>query len=177
MAGALAARLNLRHVELDAIHWEPDWTPAPDNLILSRTMEATAEPGWVVDGNYGRLLRDHNMSNANTIVWLDFPLTITLPRCLKRSWTRWRSQELLWGNNRERFWKHFLPWDDSLIWWNLKRHYPRQRQYAANMTNPRWSGKQFHRLRTPKQAEYFLHHTTLTPDFTPGRASNVTSDT
>jgi len=27
-AAALAAALDLAHIELDALHWEPDWVPA-----------------------------------------------------------------------------------------------------------------------------------------------------
>jgi len=29
MAGRLAIRLGARHIELDALHWDPNWTEAP----------------------------------------------------------------------------------------------------------------------------------------------------
>ena len=156
VAAALAQRLALRHIELDALNWEPNWTQASDAVFLDRVLTAIAEPGWAMDGNYNRLLRPHTWTAANTIVWLDFPLRITIPRTLARSWRRWRNQELLWGTNRERFWEHFLPWDRSLIWWTLKRHHRRQRTYSAAMADSQWEGAQFVRLRSPAEVERFL---------------------
>ena len=156
LARAFADRLGLRHIELDALNWEPNWTQASDEVVVDRVLSAIAEPGWAMDGNYGRILRPHTWTAANTIVWLDFPLRITIPRTLARSWRRWRSQELLWGTNRERFWEHFLPSNRSLIWWTLTTHGRRREAYAGAMTDSQWEGAQFVRLRSPAEVERFL---------------------
>ena len=156
LARAFAERFGLRHIELDALNWELNWTQASDDVVVDRVLSAIAEPGWAMDGNYGRILRPHTWSAANTIVWLDFPLRVTLLRTLARSWRRWRTGELLWGTNRERFWEHFLPWDRSLIWWTLKSHRRRRRAYSAAMTDPQWEGTQFVRLRSPAEVGPFF---------------------
>ncbi len=156
LARALAQRLDLRHIEIDALHWEPNWTSAPNDVLLERVLNATAEPGWAMDGNYGNAIRPHTFATADTIVWIDFPLRITLRRCLSRSWRRYRTRELLWGSNRERFWEHFLPWDRSLFWWILKSHHRRRRTYTAAMTDPQWEGTTFVRLFTPAEVDQFL---------------------
>ncbi len=156
LARALAERLGLRHIELDALHWEPNWTSASDDVLLARVCEAIADPGWVIDGNYGRIVRPLTWGVADTVVWLDFPLWVTLPRTLARSFRRWRTRELLWGTNRERFWEHFLPWNRSLIWWTLTNHRRRRTAYAAAMTDPQFRDTQFLRLRSPAEVEPFL---------------------
>ncbi len=161
LAAALAERLGLRHVELDSLSWQPNWTPTPDDVFLEHVHEAVAQSGWVIDGNYGRIVRPITWAAADTVVWLDFPLRVTLPRTLARSFRRWRTRELLWGTNRERFWEHFLPWDRSLIWWTLKSHRRRRVDYAAAMTDPQWEGTQFIRLRSPAEVEPFLERVTL----------------
>lgn len=57
VAVALAERLGLRHVELDSLSWQPNWTPTPDDVFLEQVHEAVVESGWVIDGNYGRIVR------------------------------------------------------------------------------------------------------------------------
>ena len=44
-ARALAARLDVPYVELDALHWEADWTEAPDEVMRQRVADATAGDG------------------------------------------------------------------------------------------------------------------------------------
>jgi len=161
LAAALAERLGLRHVELDALSWQPNWTPTADEVFLEQVHEAVANPGWVIDGNYGRIIRPITWAAADTVVWLDFPLRVTLPRTLARSFRRWRTRELLWGTNRERFWEHFLPWDRSLIWWTLKSHRRRRVAYSAAMTDPQYEGTRFIRLRSPAEVEPFLDRVRL----------------
>lgn len=148
LAAAIAARLGLRHVEIDALSWMPNWTATPRDELRRRVAAALAEPGWVVDGNYLSSLGDLTFAAADTVVWLDLPLRVTLPRTLARSWRRWRTRELLWGVNRERLWEHFLPWDRSLIWWTLTSHRRRQRAYEAAMADPQGRAR-FVRLRSP----------------------------
>jgi dephospho-CoA kinase len=72
LARALAQRLGLEHVELDALHHDPGWTPAPAPVLQARVSSALDDArGWVVDGNYdgklGALVRDR----AELVVWLD----------------------------------------------------------------------------------------------------------
>jgi adenylate kinase family enzyme len=130
-ARALAARLGLRCIELDALHWEPAWTEAAPDVMRTRVADAIAPDGWVVDGNY-RVVRDLVWARADTVVWLDYPLRTILWRYARRTLRRIRSHEELWPGtgNRERLSMHLLQ-RDGLLWWILgtyrrhRRDYPR----------------------------------------------------
>src|SRR5687768_13420816 len=83
-AAALAARVGLPHVELDALHWEPDWVEVPDDIFRSRVTDLVATEGWVVDGNYS-VVRDMVWARADTIVWLDYRFPLVFGRALRRT--------------------------------------------------------------------------------------------
>src|SRR5436190_10107326 len=61
------------HVELDALHWESNWTEADTETFRRRIIEATAGDRWVVDGNYAKG-RDLVWPRAEMIVWLDYSI-------------------------------------------------------------------------------------------------------
>jgi ABC-type phosphonate transport system ATPase subunit len=60
VAKALAARLSVRHVELDAIYHQANWTPLPTDQFRRRVADAITSDGWVVDGNY---------SSVRDVIW------------------------------------------------------------------------------------------------------------
>lgn len=101
LGAELARRLGAAFIELDALFWKPGWKAPPDEQFRERLIEAHAAETWVSVGNYLRHTRDVTWPRADTIVWLDFPLTLTTRRVLLRSWRRWRTGELLWGTNHE----------------------------------------------------------------------------
>ncbi len=76
---------------------------------------------------------------------------------LKRSWRRWRSGELLWGTNRERFWPQLMVWRqaDSLLWWIVTQHRRRRRQTFEAMADARWAHIRFVRLVAQRDVEAF----------------------
>src|SRR3989304_3271536 len=82
LADQLAQRLGYPHVELDALHWGPNWTPAPDDVLRERLAGALSPDAWIVDGNYGKV-RDIVWGRADTLVWLDYSLPVIL-RQLRR---------------------------------------------------------------------------------------------
>lgn len=100
VARALAARLGVPHVELDAIFHKPGWTGLDDQEFARRVEAATADEAWVVDGNYSRI-QPIIWSRADTVVVLALPrwrvLSQLLIRTLRRGWTG----EELWAGNRE----------------------------------------------------------------------------
>lgn len=150
----LARLLRSPHVELDALYWRPGWAPSPLAEFLPRVDEATRAASWVLSGNYSAQ-RDVSWPRADTLVWLDFPLRTTLPRIVARSWRRWRSRELLWGTNRERFWPQLKLWSpsDSLVAWTLTHHHSLRRRYEAALADPAFARLRCHRLRSPAAVE------------------------
>ena len=57
MAKGVAAALEVPHIELDALHWLPDWQELPDGEFRGLVSSAVAAERWVVDGNYN-MVRD-----------------------------------------------------------------------------------------------------------------------
>jgi adenylate kinase family enzyme len=126
---ALADALGVRFVELDALYWLPGWQGRPpDEFRALLQASLPADEDWVAAGNYTSY-RDAFWPRADTGIWLDFPLRITLPRLVRRSWRRYRSKELLWGTNYDRFWPMFKLWDTkaSLLSFTVAWHGRRRR--------------------------------------------------
>jgi adenylate kinase family enzyme len=98
---ALAERLGVRFVELDALVHGPNWTETPDAELRAIVEPIVRSDGWVIDGTYRRKLGDVVLDAADTIVWLDLPLRVWLVRLLRRTGRRATGRERLWNDNRE----------------------------------------------------------------------------
>jgi adenylate kinase family enzyme len=127
VAAALASRLGVPHVELDALHWEPNWTAAPDDVLRQRVRDALSGDAWVVDGNYAKV-RHLLWDRVEAVVWLDLPLRTVLCRYLTRTTRRVARREELWSGNREHLSTHLFS-RDSLLWWILTTYRRRRREY------------------------------------------------
>lgn len=134
LAHQLALRLGIPHVELDAIHWGPNWTPAPLEIFRERTAEALAGDAWTVDGNYSAV-RGIVWRRADTVVWLDYPLPVVMSRVTRRTLRRFLKREELWNGNRERFQEAVLS-RDSIILWALRTYRRRQKEYPLLLSLP-----------------------------------------
>jgi adenylate kinase family enzyme len=156
LARRLARTLGVPHIELDALHWEPNWTEAADGVLASRLADAlaAAPDGWVVDGNYLTKTAPQTWPNADTVVFLDFPLPLILVRLTRRTIRRSRTQEELWSGNRERL--RTLVSRDSLLWWAVKTHGRNRRRYRARMHDPDWQHLRVIRLRRVDEIERYL---------------------
>jgi adenylate kinase family enzyme len=154
LARELARRAGLPHVELDALYWEPNWTPAPAEIFRARVSEALRGEEWIADGNYG-VVRDLVWARADTLVWLDYDLPLVLWRLTQRVWTRVFSREELWNSNRERLRDHFFS-RDSLYVWALKTHARRRREYPAHLARPEFAHLVVARLRSPRATQAWL---------------------
>lgn len=153
-ARALATRLGVPCVELDALHWQADWTAAPRDVMRERVAASTAADAWIVDGNYSAV-RDIVWARAQAVVWLDFPLRTILWRYAARTRRRIRTNEELWPGtgNRERLAMHLLS-RDSLLWWILSTYRRRRRDYPRLLAaHPHLAAV---RLRTPAEADRWL---------------------
>ena len=127
LSGSLAELLGVPHIELDALHWEANWTEASDEVMRKRVVAAIGADGWVVDGNYA-LVRDLVWARADAVVWLDLPLRTILWRYLGRTLRRIAGQQELWSGNRERLTTQLFT-RDSLLWWILTTYRRRRRDY------------------------------------------------
>lgn len=156
LAMRLAAALGVEFVELDALYWKPGWT-APEDDEWHPQLQAIAErEAWVVAGNYLRHTRPILWPRADSVVWLDLPLRVVLPRILRRSWQRARSKELLWGTNTERFLPQLKFWDPtSLVGYAIQSRKPHRTFLLRAMADPACSHIRFARLRSTAEVEAF----------------------
>lgn len=157
----LSRALGVPFVELDALNWEPGWVGLNDTdpeELERRFRAATAGDGWVVAGSYTRFSQRTFWPRLQTVVLLDLPLVQLVWRMLTRSWRRWRSREVLWGTNRERFWPQLMFWrkEDSLLWWIVTQHTRKRDRWVEYMADPRWSGIRFVRLTSSREIEAFV---------------------
>lgn len=154
MAKRLASRLGLPHVELDALHWGPNWTEEPDAVFRERAGNALASWGWVVDGNY-HVVRDIVWSRADTLVWLDYSLPLILWRLTRRTFRRAAGREEIWHGNRESLRTHFFT-KDSLYLWVLQTYRRRRREYPQLFRDPEFGHLKVIHLRSAREAGAWL---------------------
>lgn len=154
LAGQLAARLQVPHIELDALHWDPGWTPAPPDVFRQRVAAAVNSDAWVVDGNYAAM-RDLVWNRATTIIWLDYPLRVIPWRLLWRTLRCVATGQELWNGNRERLALQFFS-RESLFLWALQSHPRQRRQYPALLAEARYRHVNTVRLRSPTATRIWL---------------------
>ncbi len=151
MARRLAERLHVPHIELDALHWGPNWTEEPDEVFRERTLNRLdGSDSWTVDGNYSRV-RDIVWSRADTVVWLDFSLPLILWRLTRRTFSRAILNEEIWHGNKESLRTHFFT-RDSMYWWVLTTYKRRRREYPVLFGDPQYSHVTKIRLRSAREA-------------------------
>lgn len=156
-ARALADRLGVPRLELDAVHHLPGWTPIGDASFRDEVSAFVgAHDGWVADGNYVTV-RDLLWGPADTAVWLDLSRLRTMWRVTARSVHRAITREELWNGNREE-WGNLLSWDPerSVVRWAWTTHPERRRTFPRELADPRWQPLEVHRLRTPRDVRRFL---------------------
>ncbi len=154
LARKLAQRLKTRHIELDAIHWQPNWTPTPKEEFRGLAQEAIAPEEWVLDGNYSAV-RDLVWARATTLIWLNYPFYIVASRALNRTFQRVFQRQVMWSGNRETFRKAFLS-QDSILWWVLKTYRRRRREYPRLFQEPQYCHLEIIIFSSPTEAERFL---------------------
>jgi adenylate kinase family enzyme len=154
---AIAARLGLTHVELDALFHGPNWSEPPPGEFEQRVtaaLDGLEGEGWVVDGNYRSRIGGLVLEHADTIVWLDLPLGVCLRRIWRRTWRRIFTREELWDSkNRETLRNAFFA-HDSLFVWAVKTH----RRHQRDM--PEWIDRHPHlevvHLRSKREVDRWL---------------------
>jgi adenylate kinase family enzyme len=154
MARRLAERLGVPHVELDALHWGPNWTEEPDEVFRERTDRLLVGDSWAVDGNYAAV-RDIVWSRADTIVWLDYSLPLILWRLTRRTFSRAVLNEEIWHGNKESLRTHFFT-KDSLYLWVFQTYRSRRKQYPELLASPEYAHLKKIRLRSAAAARAWL---------------------
>jgi adenylate kinase family enzyme len=135
-------------VHLDAYYWRSGWNPTPEEEWRRRVGELVAAERWVMDGNYGGTL-DLRLAACDTVVFLDLPRRITIPRVIRR-WLRYRSAARpdVAPGCPDRLTFEFLAW----IW-----NYPRARRpQVLRKLRALPNDRAVHVLSSRKDVEAFL---------------------
>ena len=153
LAEELADKLGLDFIELDALNWGPDWTPAGTELLRARVEQATRSPGWVVAGNYSAT-RPVTWPRAQAVIWLNFSFPIVLWRLTVRTLRRAVTREELWNGNREKFWWHLKIWsDESLFRWLFKSYWRRKNEYPLLFGLPEHAHLHILQFKSPAETQ------------------------
>ena len=155
VAAAIGEALDVPVVELDAIHWGPDWTPVDRDEIRRQVSEIVADGAWVIDGNYRGMAQDLVWAAADTIVWLDLPFHTNAWQLMRRTLRRSIRRERLWSDNRESLWKAVFS-RDSILRWLVRTHRKNRKRYLQDMTSAERSRPVWVRLRTRTEVDSWL---------------------
>jgi adenylate kinase family enzyme len=153
LARQLAARLNLKAIEIDALFWLPEWTNRSLDELACLVSDVTASDRWVIDGNYSSV-RPIVWGRADTVVWLDYAFPIVFGRLVRRTILRLMRNELLWGCNKESVVKTLSR--DSILLWCIHVYARHRREYADLFERPEYAHLEKHRFRTLRQTDRWL---------------------
>ncbi len=155
LASLIATRLGYPHIELDAFFWEPSWTEAPTPVFRERVSKALAGECWVADGNYTSKVIDIVWPRADSLVWLDYSLPVTMWRLFVRTLRRVVTQETLWSGNRERLWTQLFT-NQSLFLWALKSYGHHRRSFPELFSRPEYKHLVVLRHRSPRETQEWM---------------------
>lgn len=146
--------LGIPHIELDALHWEPNWIEVPDDVMRDRVSQAlSCRENWVVDGNYSQV-RDIVWSQAKTVVWLDYSLPVIMSRLVRRTYQRLVTREQVCNGNRETWQKTFSR--DSILLWALQTYSKKRKEYPMLLNKPEYAHLEVVHLHSPQATQDWL---------------------
>lgn len=154
LARQISQCLAIPHVELDLLHWEPEWVEVADDVMQSRLIQAVSADSWVVDGNLNSTERDIVWKKADTVVFLDYPLWVVMSRIVRRTFWRVVTQQEVCNGNRET-WKTTFS-RDSVILWALGTYQKRRKQYPVLFNQPESTHLYIVHLRSPQATRDWL---------------------
>jgi adenylate kinase family enzyme len=150
-AGRLAELIGAEHCELDAFNHGPNWTPRPAEEFAASVASVVRRPRWVVDGNYVDRVSATLWPHADTVIWLDMPLRIVLPRIVRRTVRRIRNRTELWNGNREH-WSALT----SLLPWAVRSQRRHRAELPGRLAELERSGARVVRLTSVAAVERWL---------------------
>ncbi len=154
LAEAVAARIGVPFVELDAVFWGPAWTPTPRDAFREKVARLAAEEAWTIGASYSSV-RDVIWARAEALVWLDLPLPLILGRLLHRTLRRIIRREVLWSGNRET-WRDAFFSRDSLFPFAIRQHRRFRRELPTALAAPEYRHLAIARLTTPRAVSAWL---------------------
>ncbi len=154
LARALAARLALPYVEMDALYHGPDWQPRPsfdDDVAAFAATDA-----WITDSHGYRSVRDLLWSRADTVIWLDYPRRIVMWRVVRRTLLRRIRRERIFNGNIEPPLRTFFTDPEHIVRWAWKVHTRRRHDMLRRRDDPANRHITLVQLRSPRETDEWL---------------------
>ncbi|MGP2439608.1 adenylate kinase [Streptomyces sp. JW3] len=153
LAHALSSHLGLSYHEMDALYFNgPNW--AINDKLTEDVSRLTAAPRWIIDSLGYPEVRDLLWDRADTVIWLDYPKRVIMPRVLRRSIRRTVTREVLFGGNRET-WTDWLSREHP-VWWAWSQHGARSREVGRRVRDPRFAPLSTFRFCHPRDTAAWL---------------------
>jgi len=156
-ARALAQRLRLAHIELDNLHWGPDWYERPHKEFAARLDEALVAGSWVVDGNYTERVGAQLLAAATTVVWLDLPRYAVMRQLARRTLVRAVRRTALWdAENHESLRTALFDRENSVVLYAWAAFDRRREYFARALVADPPPGLQVIHVRSSRQLRRWL---------------------
>lgn len=159
LGGKVAAILDCPHIELDAIYWQSNWNPKEAQKFSKQVLNALNESNsWVIDGNHEEV-RHLVWEHVNLIVWLDYPLVISMFRLFRRTIRRITTAEDIWKTGNYETWRNQFLSRQSIFWESITFHRCRQADFTKSFDYLSRARPyiQLVRLTRPKEAQRWLN--------------------
>jgi len=154
LGDSIARRLGLPFTEFDAIAWGPKWSSPSDEELLGMVKSNIASDGWVVEGIFPEH-EDLVWSQADTIIWLNYPMSLVFRRALWRTIKRCLTREPLGPHNVETWRRTFFSSNSQLLWvlqcWRKFR-----RDYPKMLRRPEYRHLRTFKFSNPRQTAAWL---------------------
>jgi adenylate kinase family enzyme len=156
LAQQLAKKLGLPYIDLDDLFHLPGWKERPTSEFRALVDAATQGESWVLAGTYFSKTQAITWPRADTLIYLDMPLTSNFWQLLKRTVRRSCRGETICNGNRESLAKQFFS-KNSLLLAFLKKWRITRKRYGDIFANPAaYPHLKFIRLQSYRQSREFL---------------------
>jgi hypothetical protein len=176
LARELAAAIGMPHVELDSLYFGRAFDTAPLPVLRERTAAAISGDRWVTDGNKAAV-RDLVWPRADTVIWLDYPLRVSLWRLGKRA--IWRTSTLrseATGGEANAGFIRKLYLGARGVFTALRSHRGQRRKYPKMFAEPQNQHLAIVRLRSPRATHRWLSHVTAAESLAVTRIASTSSE-
>jgi adenylate kinase family enzyme len=151
LAKSISKRLGLPHIEIDSFVWRPNWSLPSNMELLAVVTSKIASERWVIDGVFPEH-RDMVWARADTLIWLNYPMTLVFGRALRRTLKRLITRERLGEHNVETWRRTFFSSRSQLLWvihsWRKRR-----RDYPKILRRPENRHLRIIQFTSPRQAQ------------------------